>query len=57
MDEKKAYCKSEWLTWINTSVPQMTSCERGEMNEGLLAERRPAWKILAIRFVLVRRAA
>lgn len=44
------------LTWTDDSAAQITSCERGLMNDGLLADCFPCLNIRDMRFVLVRSA-
>ena len=46
-----------FFTWMERSMAQITSCDLGEINDGLRADCFPALKILAIRLVFVSRAA
>lgn len=44
-------------TWIETSMEHITSCERGDINDGRLADFFPASKMRAILLVFVSKAA
>lgn len=44
------------FTWIEDSAAQMTSCDRGLMNDGRFADCFPCLKIRAMRFVFVSKA-
>ena len=48
---------AEILTCTNMKNEQMTNCDLGLINDGLLADCFPALNMRAMRFVLVSRAA